>query len=218
MAKPDIPKHPMSPRLKHFSGASTPLPEVDRREGRERRGLMVLLRRFRGALRRPLRLERRGLRWRVVLVDRRRDGVVFRPASERRLLIDLQESLLAIDAAHAAMAMGQLIRVHDLLLSKGWNAVEAMSCRDLGRAVAQCELLAEIGSPDSLNALADRLRVLESRARIREDRHAEDQRTPPADAMGVVAEASFDEYCEHERRLAATRQPESGGAEGAKPK
>jgi hypothetical protein len=193
--------------------AASVLPEIDRRTPRNRHGLAVLLRRLRGALGRPLRLERRGLQWHLLLVDRRRSAAAFRPGSEVRLLADLEARLLAIGAEHAA-AMRQLVRVHDALKRKGWSAVELFSARDLGRAITQCELLASIDSSNSLIGLAERLRVLKVGAELRDDRRAKAQRASTEAAI-EVAEATFDEYNEQEWRLTINLQPEGGGCPSA---
>lgn len=188
MAPPDDPRD-----------TSTARPEFDRRAPRGRPGLAGLLKRLRGLLARPVRVERRGLQLHLEVVERRRARGPFRPASELRLIDELESCLVAIDGEPAALAMRQLVRVHEALRRKGWSAVETMSARDLGRAALQCELLGGVADSAALPVIAERLRLMQVGATQREERLRQLQRAA-SEGGTVVAEVSFEDYCEQERR------------------
>src|SRR5687767_15464417 len=93
------------------------------------------LRQLKGALNRPLGLQRSEGKLRVVLTERRRT----RPANEKPsiglLCAELSARLLAREAEDAAQAMRHLILVHDALERKGWLGIEQMSSQVLAKAI-----------------------------------------------------------------------------------
>lgn len=190
------------------------LPEVDRRAGHGERGLAAWWRRLKGTLKRPLRIERRGLQWHVELVDRRRSGEPFKPGSEVRLVAELRARLLAIEHHHAAAAMRQLVRVHDELRRSGWRGVEHMSARDLGRALVQAELLASLEASRSMSLLVDKLRIFKTGAELRQERRAA-HRAESYEGNVDVSETSFEDFHVTERARRDAGPPPVTDASGA---
>lgn len=168
-------------------------PIEDRRTPASARGIGVALRRLKGLLRRPLRLQRHGLQWHVVLVDRRLRPSPDEPPSQAQLLAELSARLLAIEHQHAAAGMRQLVRVHDELWRKGWPGVEGLSAWDLQRALAQGELLASLEASPAMTMLVDRLRLLKAAAEVREERRTAAQ-AEAASGQPEVSETNFDEF------------------------
>lgn len=184
----------------------------DRRVPSSAGGLGVKLRRLKGVLKRPLRLERRGLHWLVVVVDRRRSPSPLAVPSEAQLLSELRARLLAIDHEHAANGMRQLVALHGKLRRKGWGAVEAMAARDLARALAQCELLASLEASPAMSMLIERLRLLKAASEAREERRAR-ARADELDGQAEVIETSFDAFHETERGWLDTVAPAAARAD-----
>jgi hypothetical protein len=183
----------------------------DRRVPTSARGLAVSLRRLKGMLKRPLRLQRSGLQWHIVLVDRRRNAP-HQPPSQAQLLSELSARLLAIDDEHAAAGMRQVVRLHDMLRRKGWSGVEMMSARELGRAVAQCELLASVEASPAMSMLVERLRILKAAAEVREERRAA-ARLEQLDGQVEVTETGFDAFHDTQRGWVDTVAPEPAKGE-----
>ena len=180
----------------------------DRRVPSSADGLAVKLRRLRGALKRPLRLERRGLHWHIVLVDRRRNPSPLAAPTEAQQLSELSARLLAIDHEHATAGMRHLVALRSKLRRKGWGAVEAMSARDLARALTQCELLASLEPSPAMSALVERLRILKAAAEVREERRAL-ARADDLQAQVEVTETSFDAFHDTERGWLDTVSPQA---------
>lgn len=187
----------------------------DRRVPSSASGLGVKLRRLKGMLKRPLRLERRGANWHLVLVDRRRHPSPLAAPSESQLLAERRARLLAIDHDHAA-AMRQLMIVHGKLRRKGWRAVEVMSARDLGRALSQCELLASLEASPAMSTLLERLRILKAAADAREERRAL-AREDDLEGQVEVTETSFDAYHDTQRGWLDTVSPAAPRSEPGAP-
>jgi len=138
-------------------------PDQDRRAAP---GTAPALRRLKGALGRPIGLERRDGGLHVVLVDRRR-----RPSHP---LADLCDELGARVLDHQDSAgtpsMNELIGVHDALERRGWDGVAPLSASTLKRALLQAELLTAQETTPTLSALVDKLRLLHAAAESRDDR------------------------------------------------
>jgi hypothetical protein len=178
----------------------------DRRVPASAGGLAVKLRRLRGVLKRPLRLERRGLQLHLVLVDRRRNPSPLAVPTDAQQLSELGDRLLAIDHEHATTGMRQLVALHDKLRRKGWGAVEIMPARDLARALTQCELLASLEPSSAMSMLVERLRILKAAAEAREERRAL-ARADELDGQVEVTETSFDAFHDTQRGWVDTVAP-----------
>jgi hypothetical protein len=130
------------------------------------------LRQLKGALNRPIALQRSEGKLRVVLTDRRRS----RPADEKPsialLCAELSARLLAHEADEAAQTMRHLILVHDALERKGWASIEQMSSLLLVRAIEQATLLAHEEPSPYMDTLIEGLRPLQAAAALREQREA----------------------------------------------
>jgi hypothetical protein len=130
------------------------------------------LRKLKGMLNRPIRLERREGRLEVVLAERRR----ARPADEKPsialLCAELSARLLAHEANEAAQTMRHLILVHDALERKGWPGIEAMSSLVLVKAIEQALLLAQEEPSPHMDMLVEGMRPLLAAAMLREQREA----------------------------------------------
>jgi hypothetical protein len=194
----------------------------DRRVPSSARGLGVALRRLLGALKRPLRLQWRGLQLHVVLVDRRSNPSPLAAPSEAQLLAELGVRLLAIDHEHAATGMRQLVLVHDKLRREGWSGVETLTTRDLGRALAQCELLASLEHSPAMSMLAERLRILKTAAEVRDERRPALRAEGPEELRGPqgpegqveVTETSFDAFHDTHRSGLGMATSDVDGGEG----
>lgn len=181
------------------------MPLEDRRAPESARGLGVKLRRFKGMLRQPLGLERRGLQLDLVIVDRRRRTEPHRPPTMAQVREDLRARLMAIDQSHATHGMRQLIRVHDQLRRKGWAGVQSMTARDLGRALAQGQLLASLEESRPLGLLIEQLRLHKAAAELREERVARARQETSVE----VDERDFDEFERTSRAWVDTVSPHS---------
>jgi hypothetical protein len=181
-------------------------PIEDRRVTAGQRGVGGALRRLKGALKRPLRLERRGLQLHIVLAERRRRPDSHHPPALQQLLDELGARMLAIEHEHAAAGMRALLRVHEALLRKGWPGVEIMSSREIGRALAQGELLASLEPSPAMSLLIERLRILQAGAVVREERQAA-SRADETHAQVEVSETDFDAFHETQRGWVDTVAP-----------
>lgn len=182
-------------------------PIEDRRMPAHAKGLAARWRRLKGLFARPLRVQRRGLQLHLVLVDRRRNRPAHLAPTVSDVRTELRERLLAMDHEHAARGMGLLLRVHDELRRRGWSGVEAMSARDLGRALTQAELLSGLEPAPAMAHLVDRLRIFQTAAGLREERKA----SYAADDHGqqvLVSETDFSAYEESERDWVDTEAPQ----------
>lgn len=161
------------------SGPDTrPLVFIDRRAGPGSRATGSL-RWIKQLIARPVRLERSGRRFHVVLVERRQ------AMSVAMLVADLGRRLRGLD-------LDDLARVNDALARKGWSGVEALSSRVIGNALQQAETLADREPAPSLHAAIDRLSALRVTADQRADRKLQ-QVKQEAEAI-VVSEATHEEF------------------------
>jgi len=135
---------------------------LERRAGEESAAWLRALRRFRGLLRRPLAVERRGLQLHLVLVERRHnDGSDPRP-SAAEVRSDLRERLRAQGRDHARQFLRHLMVVYRELGREGWRGVGALPADVLGKALSQAELLAGEKPSRQMSYLVDRLYVLKT--------------------------------------------------------
>jgi hypothetical protein len=168
-------------------------PVEDRRAPASAKGASVTLSKLKGALNRPVRVERRDGSLHVVLVERRRaprDGAAL---TERQVRQELGALLLADAHGDAPRVMRHLVHVHDELGRRGWAGVEFLPWRVLLHALSQAEMLTRDERSPALALLIERLRVLQVAAGIREERRSRAQ----ADGEGTridVKEASAEDF------------------------
>jgi hypothetical protein len=175
------------------SRRSSRKPPVDRRARQATAGdANDSLRKVRGALGRPLAIERRDGQLQIVLVDRRRTA----PADQAPLLADIRADLRIrledLADTPAARLMRHLGAVSSELERRGWAGVEAMPGSVLGRALVQAEMLASTEASDLLTILIDRLRLLKAAAEVREERQAHSLTL--RDGSLLVSEATHEEF------------------------
>ena len=191
---PTTPPAPKKPR-------NAPL--EDRRAAPGSKGPASSLRWVKGALGRPLGLERRGSQLHVVLVDRRRKPAAEQPLSISHMRAELQVRLLAHEHGQAAHVMRHLVYVHDELGRKGWPGVEALPGQVVGKALVQAEMLASEESSASLVAIIERLRLLKAAADVREERKLQ-ARSQDAEGKLDVSEATQEDFEMTKRHWAGT--------------
>jgi len=181
---------------------STPLPRrvkapasEDRRLPKGATGWEKALRRLRGLFARPLRLQRRGVDFQFVLVERRRGPSRFDPPTVATLREELRLRLLALDEQQMA-GMRHLARVHDALKRSGFAGLDNLSARVLDKARAQAELLSSLEPTPAMSMLVDKLALARVAAEVREERRAQAERESTA---VEVRETSFDEFVQSDR-------------------
>jgi hypothetical protein len=171
--------------------------------GWERRGdpqdqsLSAWLRRLKGLVGRPMRLEAVDGHVRLVVVERRRGTRNPHAASLQEGLSELGTRLLAQDPEEAAHTMRHLVFVYDELARKGWAGVEKQSSRVLGKALMQAKMLFDAEPSPVLGPVLDRLRASAAAARAREERSAAVRAAQPDEAI-QVREVSYEEFRETE--------------------
>lgn len=167
------------------------------KERRSSNGASAPLRRLKGLLVRPIALERRDGKMQLVLKERRRaqpaadEGDVATPS---QLCSELSARLLAHETEQTVKTMRHLMFVHDVLQSKGWLGVAAMSARVLTEALDQLEALVADEPSQPMDQLLARLRPLQRAAELRDER---DARYGTDFAVGsdlVVSESDFTEF------------------------
>jgi hypothetical protein len=178
-------------------------PIEDRRAPESATGTAVALSKLKGALGRPLSLERREGQLHVVLVERRRRDGDDRPLTLRQLCTELRARLLAHEAEHAPELTHQLVLVHDVLSQRGWKGVEALKGRVLARALTQAEALAREEPTPAFSTIVEHLRVLQVAAQIRDERGAAPAASSESPAL-QISEATTEEFDELERSWVGT--------------
>lgn len=170
-------------------------PIKDRRAPAGAKGAAGFLRRLKGMLARPLRLQRHDGRLRLVLVDRRQ----ARPVDALPSLPDSRDELRALlllnDNEPAAGVMRHLVLVHDELGRRGWPGVEALPGQVLNMALVQAEMLASDEPTEALTVIIDRLRIAKVAAELREERATRPTPDPVGEPL-EVSEVPRDEFDE----------------------
>lgn len=198
------------------NGSQNGKPLKDRRS---RNGSAAPLRRLKGLLVRPITLERRDGKVQLVLKERRRARPAAGEAGEAtpsQLCTELSARLLAHEAEQTVRTMRHLVFVHDVLESKGWTGVAAMSAHVLTEALDQLEMLASDDPSPQIDQLMARMRPLQRAAELRDER---DARYGTDFAVGsdlVVSESNFTEFETVERDWSETLPAglmRSGGAD-----
>ena len=152
------------------------------------------LRKLKGALNRPIVVERRGGKLQVVLTERRRARPTNEKPSIGLLCAELSARLLAHEVNEAAQTMRHLILVHDALERKGWPGIEGMSSLVLSRAIEQASLLAREEPSPHMDMLIEGLRPLNAAAAMREQREARQHEM----RLGDNVEVSESDYADFE--------------------
>jgi hypothetical protein len=190
-----------SPSRKN-SSSRTPL--KDRRAAPD--AVPSSLRKLKGALNRPIGLQRREGKLQVVLTERRRT----RPANEKPsiglLCAELSARLLAREADEASQAMRHLILVHDVLERKGWPGIEEMSSLVLAKSIDQASLLAQEEPSPHMDMLIEGLRPLRAAAALREQRQARLHEMRLGDSV-QVSESDYAEFEDAEQDWAGATVP-----------
>ena len=170
-------------------------PIKDRRAAPGAQGAAGFLRRLKGLLARPLRLQRHDGRLRLVLVDRRQARPVDGPPSLSASRDELRALLMLHGNERATGVMRHLVLVHDELGRRGWSGVAALPAQVLGMAVVQAEMLASDDSTEALATIIEQLRIAKVAAELREERAA--RPTPhPGGAPLEVSEVPRHEFDE----------------------
>ena len=153
------------------------------------RGSPGSLRWLKSLLRRPLKLERRGIALHLRFVDRRRSDDVIAVDRMKQLCTDIGVRLLAQDRGHTVAVMRHLVAVHDVLARKGWAGIEVMSSGVLRRAGVQAQMLESQEASPALSTLIERLRLLAVEAELREEaeRGPSNDESTPAEAPALSA-------------------------------
>jgi hypothetical protein len=151
------------------------------------------LRKVKGALGRPLGIERKDGHVRVVLVERRRTPPADQPPMLARICRDLRGRLVDLADSPAERLMRHVAFVGTELARKGWSGVEALPASVLAKALVQAEMLASEEPSEPLSIFIDRLRLLKAGAEVREERMTTDRRELD-DATLVVSEATHEEF------------------------
>jgi len=160
-------------------------PEKDRRAAP---GTAPALSRLKGALGRPIGLERRDGGLHVVLVDRRR-----RPSHPLAdLCAELSARVLDHQDSTGTPAMNELVGVHDALERRGWDGVAPLTATTLKRALLQAELLTAQDTTPTLSAMVDKLRLLHAAAEARDDRLS--RRTIAINETTDISESTHEEF------------------------
>lgn len=193
---PTPPSKPPAPPRKRRS-----TPKVDRRAPDGASGAGVTLRKLKGALSRPLAIEKRDGQLHVVLVERRRgdrDPEGAKPTPEQ-ICAELATRLVTNDGDVPSAFAQALGLVHDALAQRGWTGVDRLPPRLLAQAVGHAATLVREEPSPVLGHLLDRLRIAQAAARARAERQA-----AAGSATVQVQEVSADEFDEAERVWAAT--------------
>lgn len=177
-------------------------PAIERRAAA---GTAGALQRLKALFLRPMRLERRDGRWKLVLVERRGaagDGAV----ALRALRAELRARLVAHRIDHPARLMRHLVVLRDELGRRGWAGAEALPAHVLSRALAQADLLACTDPSPAMTQLIDRLRLLVPAARLREERIARERAAEQGERI-EVSETTHEDYTEVERSWTGETTP-----------
>ena len=168
-------------------------PLVDRRAPDTGSDAAGSLRKVKGALGRPMRLERRNGQLHIVLVERRRTAPADQAPLLAKIRADLRARLADLVDTPAARLMRHLGLVSAELDRKGWPGVQALPGSVLDKALVQSEMLASEEPSDLLEIFIDRLRLLKVAAEVREERQSGSLKDLD-DAALVVSEATQEEF------------------------
>lgn len=151
------------------------------------------LRKVKGALGRPMRLERRNGQLHIVFVERRRTPLADQAPMLAKVRADLGARLADLVDTPAARLMRHLGLVSAELDRKGWPGVQSLPGSVLDKALEQAEMLASEEPSDLLAIFIERLRLLKVAAEVREERQSGSLKDLN-DAALVVSEATQEEF------------------------
>jgi hypothetical protein len=178
-------------------------PLKDRRAQPGANGAAGSLRKIKGALARPIALERREGKLHLVLAERRRARPAGDEPSIAHLCAELSARLLAHEADQAARTMRELIFVHDALERKGWAGVAALAPMVLGKALEQLDQLADNEASPAMALLVGGLQPLHRSALMRETRESLAHDFRVGDNL-EVSESDFADFEDAEQDWVAT--------------
>jgi hypothetical protein len=178
-------------------------PLKDRRAQPSVNGAAGSLRKLKGALVRPIALERREGKLQLVLAERRRAQPVEEEPSIELLCAELSARLLAHEVDQAVRTMRELIFVHDALQRNGWAGVAALSPAVLGKALEQLDQLADDEASPPMALLVGRLQPLHRAATMRETRESLAHDFRVGDNL-EVSESDFADFEDAEQDWVAT--------------
>lgn len=144
-----------------------------RAERRAPRGKPGSLRWLRSLLGRPVVLVWRNGSLHVALQDRRRPPEVVQAQDRAALCEELRVRLLEHGEQHVAV-LRPLVAVHEALSKEGWERVARLPSALLAKAHLQLLMLLGREPSASLAGLADRLRLVQAAAELREERNRRD--------------------------------------------
>jgi hypothetical protein len=189
----------MSTRSQKSSSRQRP-PLKDRRASPD---APASLRQIKGLFVRPVALERRDGKLRVVLVDRRQAAPVAQEPSTAELCAELGARLLAHDPGHGTQSVRFLMLVHDALGRKGWDGVAALPAPVLSKAAMLVRMMAKEDPSPLLDQMLEKMKPLRVAAELRE----ENDTRLPAFELGrnvEVSESDFVEFDSLERSWEGT--------------
>lgn len=152
----------------------------------------VALRQIKGMFVRPVALERREGKLRVVLVDRRKAAPVPQEPSTAELCIELGARLLAHDPGQGTQSVRFLMVVHDTLGRKGWDGVASLPSAVIAKSSMLVRMMAREDPSPLLDQMLEKMKVLHAAAEQREDN---DTRVP-AFELGRSVEVSESDFAE----------------------
>lgn len=161
------------------------------------------LRQIKGLFVRPVALERREGKLRVVLVDRRKATPVPQEPSTAELCAELGARLLAHDPGQGTQTVRFLMVVHDALGRKGWSGVAALPSDVIAKSSMLVRMMAKEDPSPLLDQMLEKMKALRVAAELREENDARG----PSSEFGrqvMVAESDFAEFDNLERSWEGT--------------
>lgn len=178
----------MSTRSSKSTSRSRP-PLKDRRASAD---APAALRQIKGLFVRPVALERREGKLRVVLVDRRQATPAPQEPSTAELCAELGARLLAHDPGQGTQSVRFLMVVHDTLGRKGWDGVGALPSVVLAKSSLLVQMMAREDPSPLLDQMIARLKPLRVAAELRE----EGDHRVPAFELGRNVEVSESDFAD----------------------
>lgn len=161
------------------------------------------LKRLKGALGRPMKIERQGADLKLVLVERRRAPRADAAPGIEQMCEELSTRLLAIGPEHAATVLRPLVTVHDALERKGWSGVASLPAPVLAKALALAGMMAREEPSPKLDAFIEGLLPLQAAARARDDKRAPRRGVEVAETA-EISESTFAEFDDAQRGWVGT--------------
>lgn len=161
------------------------------------------LKRLKGALGRPMKIERQGVDLKLVLVERRRAPAAGAAPGIEQMCDELSTRLLAIGPEHAATVLRPLVTVHDALERKGWSGVASLPAPVLAKALALAGMMAREEPSPNLDAFIEGLLPLQAAARARDDKRAPRRGVEVAEAA-EISESTFADFDDAQRGWVGT--------------